>query len=99
MAINAHLNSEAFQPDQPKLIRQGSKQEVVKAFDAIQAGTVGGLISVGVNPVFSSMNGKALGEAIEKLEFSLSFTSKMDETAAVSKFVAATPHYLESWGD
>ena len=99
LAINAHLNSEAFQPDQPKLIRQGSKQEVVKAFDAIQAGTVGGLISVGVNPVFSSMNGKALGEAIEKLEFSLSFTSKMDETAAVSQFVAATPHYLESWGD
>ena len=23
----------------------------------------------------------------------------MDETASVSKFVAATPHYLESWGD
>ena len=33
------------------------------------------------------------------MEFSLSFTSKIDETAAASQFVAATPHYLESWGD
>ena len=29
----------------------------------------------------------------------MSFTSKIDETAAASQFVAATPHYLESWGD
>ena len=99
LAINTYLKSEAFNPESPKLIRQGNAKEVLTAFQAIEAGTVTGLISVGVNPVFSSSNGKALGEAIKNLEFSLSFTSKMDETASVSKFVAATPHYLESWGD
>ena len=99
LAINTYLKSEAFNPESPKLIRQGNAKEVLTAFKAIEAGTVSGLISVGVNPVFSSSNGKALGEAIKNLEFSLSFTSKMDETASVSKFVAATPHYLESWGD
>jgi MoCo/4Fe-4S cofactor protein with predicted Tat translocation signal len=99
LAINSHLNSEAFQPDQPRLIQQGNSSDVKEAFSAIEAGSVSGLISVGVNPVFSYANGKALGEAIKNLEFSLSFSSKIDETAAASQFVAATPHYLESWGD
>ena len=99
LAINTYLKSEAFNAESPKLIRQGNAKEVLTAFQAIEAGTVSGLISVGVNPVFSSSNGKELGEAIKNLEFSLSFTSKMDETASVSQFVAATPHYLESWGD
>ena len=99
LAINTHLVSEAFHPESPKLIRQGNTREVLEAFKAIEAGTVSGLISVGVNPVFSSSNGEALGKAIENLEFSLSFTSKIDETALASQFVAATPHYLESWGD
>ena len=99
LAINTHLNSEAFHPESPKLIRQGNTKRVREAFQAIEAGTVSGLISVGVNPVFSSSNGEALRQAIKNLEFSLSFTSKIDETASASQFVAATPHYLESWGD
>jgi len=99
LAINTHLKSQAFHPESPKLIRQGNSKEVLEAFRAIEAGTVSGLISVGVNPVFSSANGEILGEAIKNLEFSLNFSSKLDETAAASQFVAATPHYLESWGD
>jgi Fe-S-cluster-containing dehydrogenase component len=99
LAVNAQLKSEAFQPEQPKLIRQGNAKEVQAALNAIEAGSVSGLIAVGVNPVFTSAQGQQLAEAIRKLEFSLSFTSKLDETAAVSQFVAATPHYLESWGD
>ena len=99
LAINTYLKSEAFYPESPKLIRQGNTKKVLSAFGDIESGKVSGLISVGVNPVFSSSNGKSLGEAIKNLEFSLSFTSKIDETASVSQFVAATPHYLESWGD
>ena len=99
LAINSHLDSEVFIPESPKLTRQGNTKEVIDAFKAIKAGTVGGLISVGVNPVFSSSNGSELEKAIKELEFSLSFTSKINETAEVSQFIAATPHYLESWGD
>ena len=99
LAINSHLDSEAFIPESPKLIRQGNTKEVIDAFKAIKAGRVSGLISVGVNPVFSSSNGSELEKAIKELEFSLSFTSKINETAEVSQFIAATPHYLESWGD
>ena len=85
--------------ESPKLIRQGNTKEVIEAFKAIKGGRVSGLITVGVNPVFSSSEGDVLANAIKNLEFSLSFTSKIDETASASQFVAATPHYLESWGD
>ena len=99
LAVNTQLKSKAFQPESPKLIRQGQAKAVQQALESITSGTVSGLITVGVNPVFTTPNGKALAEAIQNLEFSLSFTSKLDETAAASRFVAATPHYLESWGD
>ena len=99
LAINSWLKSEAFKPESPKLIRQGNVTSVQKAFKEIENGTVKGLITVGVNPVFTTANGSNLGEAIKNLEFSLAFASKKDETSVVSKFIAATPHYLESWGD
>ena len=99
LAINTLLKSNAFQPESPKLIRQGNTVAAHKAFADIQSGAVKGLISIGVNPIFTTANGEALAEGIKKLEFSLAFASKKDETAAASQFVAATPHYLESWGD
>ncbi|MDA9810955.1 TAT-variant-translocated molybdopterin oxidoreductase [Flavobacteriaceae bacterium] len=99
LAINTLLKSNAFQPESPKLIRQGNTVAVHKAFADIQSGAVKGLITIGVNPIFTTANGEALAEGIKKLEFSLAFASKKDETAAASQFVAATPHYLESWGD
>jgi len=99
LTINTLLKSKAFQPEQPKLIRQGNASAVNAALEGILDGSVKGLITVGVNPVFTTAKGAALSEAIKNLELSLAFTSKIDETATASQFVAATPHYLESWGD
>jgi len=99
LAINTLLKSNAFQPESPKLIRQGNTVAAHKAFADIQSGAVKGLITIGVNPIFTTANGEALAEGIKKLEFSLAFASKKDETAAASQFVPAPPHYLESWGD
>ncbi|MEK9613345.1 MAG: 4Fe-4S dicluster domain-containing protein, partial [Flavobacteriaceae bacterium] len=99
LAINTLLGSTAFQPEHPRLIRQGNSKAVHKALADIQNGTVKGLITFGVNPVFTTQNGSTLSQAIQNLEFSLAFSSKKDETANASQFIAATPHYLESWGD
>ncbi|HCK06090.1 MAG TPA: hypothetical protein DHV98_07000, partial [Flavobacteriaceae bacterium] len=35
----------------------------------------------------------------KNLAFTLSFAMRADETASAAKLVAATPHYLEAWGD
>ena len=62
-------------------------------------GTVKGLISVGVDPVYSFPNNLAFTEAYTRLALTASFSFKKDATASLSQLVAATPHYLESWGD
>ena len=99
LAINATLKSTAFMPQQPKFTRHGNTAVVNKAIDDIIAGTVNGLITFGVNPVYSHAKGAALAAAFPKLGLSVAFAMKEDETASLAKFVAATPHYLESWGD
>ncbi len=99
LAINDHLRSEVIDTAQPKLIRQGSNEAVNQLIDEMQKGKVKGLITAGVNPCFTLPNAESFTAALSKLEFSVAFSLKEDETASASKFVAASPHYLESWGD
>lgn len=53
----------------------------------------------GVNPVYSTPNGVAFGEALSKLPMSVSFASVMDETASLCTYVMPDHHALESWND
>ena len=99
LAINDHLRSEVIDTAQPKLIRQGSNEAVNQLIDEMQKGKVKGLITAGVNPCFTLPNAESFTAALSKLELSVAFSLKEDETASASKFVAASPHYLESWGD
>ena len=62
-------------------------------------GDVGALIMSGVNPIYSLPDSKKFSEGLSKLEMSIYFSMKNDETALASKYVAAANHYLESWGD
>jgi molybdopterin-containing oxidoreductase family iron-sulfur binding subunit len=99
LAINSFIKSDAFDPNKPKLIRQGNSIEVDKFSEDLIKGNVSGIIAVGVNPVNNLSEGIEIGEAIKKLDFSATFSMKMDETASVSQLVGSLPHYLESWGD
>jgi molybdopterin-containing oxidoreductase family iron-sulfur binding subunit len=42
---------------------------------------------------------KKFNDALKSIDFTVSFSMNNNETAKLSKWVAATPHYLESWGD
>jgi MoCo/4Fe-4S cofactor protein with predicted Tat translocation signal len=99
LAINEALKSEVIDTASPRLIRSENGKDVQPVIDGIIAGTVGGLITVGVNPVFSTPEGVALAEGIKKLDLSVAFSMKEDETAIASQYIAAVPHYLEGWGD
>ena len=83
----------------PRLIRQGSAAEVSNVITAVKNGTIGGLITVGVNPVLTLAEGAAFAEGLKKLDLSVAFSLKEDETALASQYIAAVPHYLEAWGD
>ncbi|WP_298508546.1 TAT-variant-translocated molybdopterin oxidoreductase [uncultured Kordia sp.] len=99
LAINEKLGSAAFDKEAPRKIRQGNDKAVAKLISDVKAGAVGGIIMAGVNPVYTLANGDEFAESLKGLDLAVTFTQKEDETALNTKYVAATPHYLESWGD
>ena len=96
--LNNYIKSFAID-DSARLIRTQSGDEVGIFLEELLDGKVSGLITVGVNPVYSLSEGEKIKKAISDLDFSLSFSMKEDETSSVCRYIAAAPHYLESWGD
>lgn len=99
LEINTALQSKAFDPSTPIKTRQGSDKAVAKLVADMKAGTVGALIMSGVNPVYSLPNTSDFTEGLKKVDLSITFSLKEDETSTLTQYIAAAPHYLESWGD
>ena len=99
LEINETLGSRIIDTDNPRLTRQGNAKEVQKLVEDMNSGSVGALLVAGVNPAYSLPNSLEFVEGLKKVDVSLAFSLKEDETAKLCKYIAATPHYLESWGD
>jgi molybdopterin-containing oxidoreductase family iron-sulfur binding subunit len=99
LAINKLLASEAFDPIKPKYVRQGDAAKVNKLISDMNAGRVGMLITDGVNPAYSLPNAEEFVAGLDQVDLSVAFAFNNDETAQSSDYVAASSHYLESWGD
>ena len=97
LAINQVLGSEAFTG--VRYIRKGSNEQVAQLIQDMNAGNVHTLIMSGVNPVYTLANSKAFEAGLKKVNLSVSFSLKEDETAEKTTIAAAAPHYLESWND
>lgn len=99
MVLECNEGSAVMDTANPKMTRQGNTTEVLGVLNGVVSGAVKGMITVGVDPLYSFPNNTAFAEAYKNLDMSLAFSMKLDATAAASQLVAATPHYLESWGD
>ncbi|AXP81037.1 Tetrathionate reductase subunit B precursor [Mariniflexile rhizosphaerae] len=99
LEINAFLASKAFDPKTPIKTRQGSDQAVLGLVADMKAGKVGAIIMSGVNPIYTLPNASDFAEGLKKTELSIAFSLKVDETSSETHYLAAAPHYLESWGD
>ncbi len=99
LEINEALNSKAFEPQTPIKTRQGNDKEVAQLVADMKAGKVGAIIMSGVNPVYTLPNALDFSEGIKKTDLSIAFSMKVDETSSQTQYIAAAPHYLESWGD
>jgi MoCo/4Fe-4S cofactor protein with predicted Tat translocation signal len=99
LQINENINSEVIDVQAPRMIRQGNTAQVNQLIADMKAGKVGVLVMNGVNPMYTLPNPEDFKAGIEKVDVSVTFTMKEDETALVTEYTAATPHYLESWGD
>ncbi|TXE06382.1 4Fe-4S dicluster domain-containing protein [Seonamhaeicola algicola] len=98
LEINEALSSKAFNPNTPIKTRQGNAKDVATLISDLKSGNVGVLIMSGVNPVYTLPNAAEFAEGL-KNTFSVAFSMKADETSTLSTYIAAAPHYLESWGD
>ena len=99
LAINEKLRSVVIDTQHTTTVRQGSADQLTQLVNDLNSGAVQGIITAGVNPVYTLANGEQFAAGLNKAKFSLSFSMKNDETASIAQWVAATPHYLESWGD
>ena len=99
LQINRSINSEATDINNPRLIRQGNNTELNEFISELNSGEISGVITSGVNPLYSLPNSESVKKSFENLEFSLVFSEKEDETAKSAIYVAASNNYLESWGD
>ncbi len=99
LAINEALGSELTNLSNPRMIRQGDANKVSSLIKDMNSGHVGALLMCGVNPAYTLPNSDDFTTGLEKVNTVVDFALTMDETAKLSTYVGALPHYLESWGD
>ena len=99
LAINKALNSEIIDVNNTLNIRQGNDAEVAQLVSDMKAGTIAGLISYNVDPIYSLSNASVFYEGLKKVEISVALSTENNDTVNASTFALPTPHFLESWGD
>ena len=99
LEINEHLNSKAFDASTIIKTRQGSDKAVMQLVADMKAGKVGAVIMNGVNPMYTLPIAADFKEGLDKVDLSIAFSLKVDETSSNCGYIAAASHNLESWGD
>jgi len=100
-AINALLGNygTTVDLDHPSFIRQGNDRALAELVGELENRQVDALFVLNANPVYDTPYGSKLEKSIPQVDLSVALTTKADETSALCKYTAATPHYLEAWDD
>ncbi|MFP4844191.1 TAT-variant-translocated molybdopterin oxidoreductase [Winogradskyella sp. PE311] len=99
LELNEHLRSKAFDPNTTIHTREGNNNAVMQFISDMNSGKVGAVIMNGVNPMYTLPNASEFSEGLAKVDLSIAFSMKQDETSVNCDYIAAAPHNLESWGD
>ena len=99
LKINQLIKSKVINVQKLNYTSQGDDQKVSNLVEDVLNKKINGLIMIGVNPSYTLPDSEQFNEALKSIDLSVSFSMNNTETAKLSKWVAATPHYLESWGD
>ena len=99
--INHQLGNYGSTIDTNNLVElyKGDDQKVEDFKNELLSGDIDGVIFYGANPVYSHPEGVAIGKAVAELDFSVSFSEYMDETASNCQFACPDHNYLEAWCD
>lgn len=97
-AINLMLQNygNTIDLENPLKIRQAVDSKVFNLVSELKSGSVDALFINGVNPSYTL---SGFTETIKKVQLSVYFGEKVDETGSICQYVAPINNYLESWGD
>ena len=99
LEINKILNSEIIDVNNTINIRQGNDAEVAQLISDLKSGSISGLITYNVDPLYTLPNAAEFKASLDKLELSVALSTENNESASVFNYALPTPHFLESWGD
>ena len=80
------------------MVKQGSDSDLAQLVKDMNSGSVGALLMHNVNPVYTYPT-KEFENGLNKVNLSVSFSDKMDETSSLCNYICPDHHYLESWND
>jgi MoCo/4Fe-4S cofactor protein with predicted Tat translocation signal len=100
-AINEALgsNGATISWDAANLTRQGIDGEFATLVSDMNQGSISTLLIYDVNPVYDSPLSKSFKTGLAKVQTTVSFSGRLDETTELCKFILPSPHFLERWGD
>ncbi len=100
-AINEAIgaNGSTITWDSLNQTRQGIDSDFATLVADMNAGKIGALLIYDVNPVYDSTLSKNFVAGLAKVKTTVSFSSRLDETTELFKYILPSPHFLERWGD
>lgn len=100
-SINSMLGSygSTIDLDNASYLRKGNDADLAMLLEEADKGEVAALFVYNCNPVYTLPNGDAFAKSMNRIELSVSFADRADETASVCKFICPDHHPLESWSD
>ncbi|WGH28023.1 MAG: 4Fe-4S dicluster domain-containing protein [Candidatus Bostrichicola ureolyticus] len=99
LIINLKIKSKALSYKKFLFSKESNNIIFNQFINDLKIGNVGALLLYNVNPVYSFPSILKLENYLKKLDLSISFAMKEDETSKLIKVFAPIPHWLESWGD
>lgn len=76
-----------------------SDLEMNRLVAELKGGEVSTVIVAGINPVYHLPKSLKVAEALSKVDYVLSISDRIDETAKTAKAVLPLSHYMEAWSD
>ena len=83
----------------PLNTRQGIDSDMAALIADMDAGRVNALLVYDANPAYDHYDAGKFKAALKKVKTTVSFNERLDETAALCKYVVPSHNFLESWGD
>ncbi|PEN14356.1 hydrogenase [Longibacter salinarum] len=78
---------------------EAQDEELATLVDDMNAGRVGTVLMMGVNPVYDAPAGLNFREALQRVDNTIHVGLRRNETARASRWHLPRAHYLEAWGD